>query len=152
MTTPSYDTDFYQWTQEQAAALRAQDWAALDLAHLAEEIEGLCHSARHHLTMLALGFLELIYRPCGHEEGQYYWQSAVIDHERAMLASSLEESPRLRPILERQLPEAYTWARARHASADPAAERAAGVLSLVPDRAARRALVAERGPGTAAVS
>jgi hypothetical protein len=112
MTTPSYDTDFYQWTQEQAAALRAQDWAALDLAHLAEEIEGLCHSARHHLTMLALGFLELIYRPCGHEEGQYYWQSAVIDHERAMLASSLEESPRLRPILERQLPEAYTWARA----------------------------------------
>ena len=28
MTTPNYDTDFYAWTQAQAAALRAKDWAA----------------------------------------------------------------------------------------------------------------------------
>src|SRR5262245_6407563 len=33
-----YDTDFYTWTQTQAAALREKDWAALDVAHLAEEI------------------------------------------------------------------------------------------------------------------
>jgi hypothetical protein len=103
-----YDTDFYAWTQTQAAALRAKDLARLDLEHLAEEIEGLCKSDRHHLTMLALGFLELIYRPCSHEDGQYYWQSAVIDHYRAMLASSLEENPRMRPILEGQLEDAYT--------------------------------------------
>ena len=37
MTTPDYDTDFYAWAAQQAAALRAKDWAALDLAHLAEE-------------------------------------------------------------------------------------------------------------------
>jgi len=112
MTTPNYDTDFYAWTQAQAAAIRAHAWDDLDVEHVAEEIEGLCHSDRHHLTMLVLAFLELIYRPYNHEEGQYYWQSAVIDHYRAMLASSLEESPRLRPILERQLQDAYTWARA----------------------------------------
>jgi hypothetical protein len=39
MTTPDYDTDFYAWTQQQAAALRAKDWAAVDIEHLAEEIE-----------------------------------------------------------------------------------------------------------------
>ena len=31
MTKPRYDTDFYQWTQAQAAHLRAKDFAALDL-------------------------------------------------------------------------------------------------------------------------
>jgi hypothetical protein len=36
-----YDTDFYQWTQAQATALRAKDVAALDLDNLAEEIESL---------------------------------------------------------------------------------------------------------------
>jgi Domain of unknown function DUF29 len=29
MTTPDYDTDVYAWTQQQAQALRAKDWAAL---------------------------------------------------------------------------------------------------------------------------
>lgn len=39
MARPLYNTDFYQWTQTQAVALRAKDIAALDLEHLAEEIE-----------------------------------------------------------------------------------------------------------------
>jgi len=41
MTTPTYDTDFYAWTQTQGAAIRAKDVAALDIEHLAEEIESL---------------------------------------------------------------------------------------------------------------
>ena len=36
-----YDTDFYAWTQQQAAALRQKAFAALDLEHLAEEIESM---------------------------------------------------------------------------------------------------------------
>jgi hypothetical protein len=32
---------FYVWTQAQAQALRAKQWKALDLEHLAEEIESL---------------------------------------------------------------------------------------------------------------
>jgi Domain of unknown function DUF29 len=35
MANPSYDTDFYAWTQAQAAPLRANDVAALDLDRLA---------------------------------------------------------------------------------------------------------------------
>jgi hypothetical protein len=41
-----YDTDFYAWAQAQAAALRAKDWAALDLEHLAEEVEELRKTER----------------------------------------------------------------------------------------------------------
>ena len=36
-----YDTDFYEWTQHQAAALAAGHVSELDLANLAEEIESL---------------------------------------------------------------------------------------------------------------
>jgi hypothetical protein len=31
MTEPLYASDFYQWTQTQAAALWGKDWAALEL-------------------------------------------------------------------------------------------------------------------------
>ena len=50
MTPPDYDTDFYAWTQAQADALRAKDWAALDLEHLAEEIDSLGKSDRRALV------------------------------------------------------------------------------------------------------
>ena len=39
--TTLYDTDFYTWTQEQAALLREGASTALDLGNLAEEIESL---------------------------------------------------------------------------------------------------------------
>jgi len=39
MTTPDYATDFYAWTQAQAAAIRAGAWDDVDRDHLAEEIE-----------------------------------------------------------------------------------------------------------------
>jgi hypothetical protein len=42
-----YDTDFYTWTQAQAAALRARDWPVLDVAHLTEEVEDLGGSVQH---------------------------------------------------------------------------------------------------------
>ena len=113
MTTPDDDTDVYGWTQAQAALIRARAWEALDVEHVAEEIEDLCKTDAHHLTMLVLGCIELIDRPCAHEQGQYDWPSAVIDHHRAMLAYSLEESPRVRAMLARELPEAYRWARER---------------------------------------
>ena len=33
-----YDTDFYRWTQEQAALLEARQFDALDIPNLVEEI------------------------------------------------------------------------------------------------------------------
>src|SRR4051794_20497343 len=39
--TGQYDRDFYAWTLEQAALLRAGDLNAADIEHIAEEIESL---------------------------------------------------------------------------------------------------------------
>src|SRR6266540_2033959 len=44
-----YDTDFYQWTQEQAARLREGALSDLDVINLAEEIESLGKSDRRAL-------------------------------------------------------------------------------------------------------
>jgi Domain of unknown function DUF29 len=41
ISRPLYDQDFALWIEEQVAALRAGDVAALDLQHLIEELEGL---------------------------------------------------------------------------------------------------------------
>ena len=111
MTTPDYHSDFYAWSQAQAAAIRAGRWEAIDIEHVAEEIEDLWKSDRHNLDMLMLGLVEFTYGTCRDDMGMYYWQSAVVDHHRGMLADSLEESPQLRPFLRERVPNAYAWAR-----------------------------------------
>jgi Domain of unknown function DUF29 len=67
MTTPDYETDFYAWTQEQAAALRDGKWDTLDRANLAEEIESLGRSERFaiesHLQNLLTHLLKWRYDP-----------------------------------------------------------------------------------------
>ncbi len=67
MTTPTYETDFYAWTQAQAAALRDGKWDTLDWANLAEEIESLGRSERYaiesHLQNLLTHLLKWRYDP-----------------------------------------------------------------------------------------
>jgi Domain of unknown function DUF29 len=113
MTAPDYETDFYAWMQQQAQALRAHDWAALDIEHLAEEVADLWKWDRHNLDLLLLGLLEFTYGACRHDLGMYYWQSAVVDHHWGMLDDSLEDSPRLVPFLRDRVDQAYAWARGK---------------------------------------
>lgn len=54
----NYDTDFYEWTQHQAAALAAGHVSELDLANLAEEIESLGRNNHRELSS-RLGVLVL---------------------------------------------------------------------------------------------
>ena len=41
-----YEADFYQWSLEQARLLRSGEWKAVDVEHLAEEIEDMGKSLR----------------------------------------------------------------------------------------------------------
>ncbi|MDZ4759984.1 MAG: DUF29 domain-containing protein [Alphaproteobacteria bacterium] len=60
-----YDTDFYQWTRQQADLLRSRDAAsnALDWERLAEEIEDMgkseAHACESHISSVLLHFLKL---------------------------------------------------------------------------------------------
>jgi len=110
MTTPDYDTDFYGWTQQQAAALRAKDWAALDLAHLAEEVEDVGNSVRFalesQLVRLLLHLLKLTHDPATRPRRGWRVTVASAREEVAKRATGgLQHHP------ARYLPDAYRQAR-----------------------------------------
>jgi Domain of unknown function DUF29 len=92
MTNISYETDFDAWAQQQAAALRAKDWAALDIEHLAEEVEELRKSERRavrsQLRRLMSHLLKWHYQPQRRSES---WQSTIVDARR-LLADDLEDN------------------------------------------------------------
>jgi uncharacterized protein DUF29 len=106
----AYDTDFYRWTQTQAAAIRAKNWPALDLEHLAEEIESLGNEQRHavrsHLRVLLWHLLKWAYQP---EHRSPSWRTSI-RNARVEIADRLEDSPSLRPRLPALLASAYPQA------------------------------------------
>jgi hypothetical protein len=111
MTKADYDTDFYTWTQTQAQALRAKDWTALDVDHLAEEIESLGNEQRHavrsHLRVLLWHLLKWAYQP---DHRATSWRTSILN-ARAEIADRLEDYPSLRPLVPTLLASAYPRAR-----------------------------------------
>ncbi|HEX9872515.1 MAG TPA: DUF29 domain-containing protein [Candidatus Tectomicrobia bacterium] len=107
-----YATDFYTWTQAQAAALRAKDWAALDIAHLAEEIEDLGQSIENaiesHLERLLLHLLKYRYDPA--QEPRRGWR-LTIRQARREIAKLVRKNPGLQHHPARYLVSAYRYAR-----------------------------------------
>ena len=111
MTTPTYDTDFAAWAQNQAAALRAKEFATLDLEHLAEEIESLGNEQRHavrsHLRVLLWHLFKWAYQP-NHRSPS--WRTSILN-ARAEIADRLADNPSLRPRVPALLAAAYPQAR-----------------------------------------
>jgi hypothetical protein len=109
MTDTRYEVDFYQWTQAQAAALRSNDLGALDLEHLAEEIESIGASERRairsHLCVLLMHRLKWTYQPDKRSES---WRSSMYT-ARVFIEETVQDSPILRGFL----PEALGWAYPR---------------------------------------
>ena len=101
MTTATYETDFYQWTQQQADLLRQGALSSLDIDNLIEEIESMGASDRRSLS----SFLELVimhllkwqYQP---QRRGTSWELSI-DNGRSSIERIFEYSP----SLKRQLPE-----------------------------------------------
>jgi hypothetical protein len=110
MNTPDYDTDFYAWTQEQAAALRAKEWKTLDLENLAEEIESLGRSERlaieSHLQNLLTHLLKWRYDPA--IEPRHGWRITI---RNARLDIAKRALGRLQGYPAQYLATAYRHAR-----------------------------------------
>lgn len=114
MIKPTYDTDFYAWTQEQAVLLRAKVWKKLDLVNLAEEIEALGKSDRRavqsHLVVLLQHLLKWT---CQRQQRKRYgagWQ-ASIDEACTQIELIVRDSPSLNPELITFVAWAYPRAR-----------------------------------------
>ena len=108
MSTPSlYETDFYAWTQQQAALLQTQQWSQLDLLNLIEEIDALGRQQRqelrNRLSILIGHLLKWQYQP---QRRSRSWL-ATIRIQRLDIFELLEENPSLKPYLEAALQKAY---------------------------------------------
>jgi Domain of unknown function DUF29 len=111
MSGMSYDSDVFEWTKEQADALRRRAANELDWDNLAEEIESLGRGDRRQiksrLEILILHLLKWKYQPewrCGS------WRGLILG-VRHRLEDLLEESPTLRRLPAECLPKAYARAR-----------------------------------------
>ena len=108
-----YDTDFYEWTQHQAAALVAGHVSELDLANLADEIESLGkrdrRGLRNNLKVVLTHLLKWRYQPELRQTG-HSWESTLIE-DRDHIEAILDDSPSLRHQVPAIIAEAYPRAR-----------------------------------------
>ncbi len=94
-----YSKDVVAWSREQAALLRAGDFAALDLEHIAEEIEDVGKSEQRELgnrmALLLAHLLKWRFQP---ERRGSSWERTIKEQRRA-IAAHLKETPSLRSSL-----------------------------------------------------
>lgn len=110
-----YDTDFFEWTQHQAAALAAGKASELDWANLAEEIESLGkrdrRELRSRLEILVMHLLKWCYQPERRQTG-HSWSSTIWE-QRGRIEQILEDSPSLRRLVPDMITQDYQWVRQR---------------------------------------
>ncbi len=106
-----YDQDFCQWAEQTARLLKDGNFAALDLAHLIEEVDDMSGSQKRallsNLRVLLMHLLKYRYQP---DRRSSSWRSTIIEH-RLRLEDALEESPSLRPYLLENFDRTYQKAR-----------------------------------------
>lgn len=113
--TSLYETDFYAWTQQQAALLRKNKWGELDAANLAEEVESLGRRDKRELgsrlQVLLVHLLKWRYQP-ERQKDSHSWYDTIVE-QREQIADLLADSPSLRPQVSDLLSLRYARARRR---------------------------------------
>lgn len=103
----TYETDFYRWTHEQAAAIRAGRFNELDLQNIAEELESMGRSEKRaldsRLTVLLAHLLKWRHQPARRGKS---WQ-LTIKGQRLAVVDVLDDNPGLAAKLPEILAHAY---------------------------------------------
>jgi hypothetical protein len=109
-TADLYEEDFYVWTEVQADLLRARRFEALDLGNLIEEVEGLGDAKKSavlsNATVIVEHLLKLQHSPA--QDPRPGWVDSVLEHRNRL---EYDLTPRLRQILQDELPRVYGVAR-----------------------------------------
>ncbi len=102
-----YHTDFYAWTQKQAALLKQHHWADLDVPNLVEEIESLGRQERqelrNRLSVLLGHLLTWQYQAANRSNS---WR-ATLREQRTQVRLLLQDNPSLKPYLAEAMEVAY---------------------------------------------
>jgi len=119
-----HDSDFYAWSLEQAALLRAGRVGEADLAAIAEEIESMGKTEKRELvsrlTVLLLHLLKWERQPAGHGNS---WRLSIAN-ARDEIADLLADNPSLKSVLDEVIASAYRYARRKAAIETDMAEEA----------------------------
>jgi seryl-tRNA(Sec) selenium transferase len=110
MSTNLYDRDFYAWTQEQAAKLRAGRVADVDFENIAEELEAMGRAEKRQLgNRLTLIIMHLLKMSVQSDKLPHYGNSwrATIREQRRRVHGLLRDNPSLKPMLNEVFAEAY---------------------------------------------
>ena len=106
----SHDTDFYSWTQEQAALLQQGRLNELDVANLIEEIQDMGRSERRELesrlAVLLMHLLKWQYEP---ERRGKSWK-VTIKEQRFQAKKCLRQNPGLKHSMRETFEDAYQGA------------------------------------------
>src|SRR5271165_1664242 len=110
-----HDSDFYAWSLEQAALLRAGRLGEADLAAIAEEIESMGKTEKRELvsrlTVLLLHLLKWRFQPTGRGIS---WRLSIAN-ARDEIADLLADNPSLKSVLDEVTASAYRYARRKAA-------------------------------------
>jgi Domain of unknown function DUF29 len=110
-----HDNDFYAWSLEQAALLRAGRVGEADLAAIAEEIESMGKTEKRELvrrlTVLLLHLLKWESQPAGRGNS---WRLSIAN-ARDEIADLLDDNPSLKPFIDDVMASAYRYARRKAA-------------------------------------
>jgi hypothetical protein len=119
-----HDSDFYAWSLEQAALLRAGRVGEADLAAIAEEIESMGKTEKRELvsrlTVLLLHLLKWQLQPAGRGNS---WRLSIAN-ARDEIADLLADNPSLKSVLDEVIASAYRYARRKAAIETDMAEEA----------------------------
>jgi len=106
----NYQADFYGWTQEQAALLRAGRLAELDIENLIEEVETMGRSEKRALeSRLSVLLQHLLKWQYQSERRGNSWKF-TIDEQRLMFQKILKQNPGLKTELLSIIADAYEHA------------------------------------------
>jgi hypothetical protein len=113
MKSSNYETDFYTWTQQQAALLKAGRLSEIDVENIIEEIETMGRSEKreyeNRLFVLLLHLLKWQHQPV--RRGRSWL--LTIKEQRIQFVEVMDENPGLRPQLPMILKSAYRLALVR---------------------------------------
>lgn len=123
----SYEKDVVAWSNEQAALLRAGKFSALDIEHVADEIEDVGKSEQRRLACrMAVLLAHLLKWQCQPERRGASWQT-TLRIQRAAIERRLNATPSLRPMVSDNEWVSDMWGDARQQAA---AEMEIGVALL----------------------
>ena len=114
--TLGYESDFFAWTRRTAELLRAGRFDEVDTEHVAEEIEDMGRrDVRELNSRVRILLTHLLKWQCQPERRSPSWLG-TISAQRQEIDDFLQQSPSLRPGLEKGLAENYRRALTRAAA------------------------------------